>query len=98
MRPGQAAPVFFIKSLGNKVAFWSFNEAGAGCPGIPIIVVPGGGAFAIGFNEAGAGCPGIHEGWREFKRSPACFNEAGAGCPGIPRHALSHVLMSFVLQ
>ena len=35
MRPGQAAPEFDLSA--GEMSLWtpSFNEAGAGCPGIP---------------------------------------------------------------
>ena len=35
MRPGQAAPVFFAGRSADKRIVGGFNEAGAGCPGIP---------------------------------------------------------------
>ena len=35
MRPGQAAPEFSKLGLGSNRSLGSFNEAGAGCPGIP---------------------------------------------------------------
>ena len=35
MRPGQAAPEFEIDSRSSAFESGCFNEAGAGCPGIP---------------------------------------------------------------
>ena len=58
MRPGQAAPEFCAMSLTRCIRLASFNEAGAGCPGIqcaPQYRRPP----RFRFNEAGAGCPGI---------------------------------------
>ena len=92
MRPGQAAPVFqavprrrhqFVRSRA------CFNEAGAGCPGIPrrplvsrsgcrdstASMRPGQAAPVFQLHPASAGTQGEY----------SCFNEAGAGCPGIPR-------------
>ena len=82
MRPGQAAPVFRHERPATWTSLGSFNEAGAGCPGILET------KFSIeirlgSFNEAGAGCPGIQLSLFRIGLSYAGFNEAGAGCPGI---------------
>ena len=67
MRPGQAAPVFqfdfySIIHLGSR-----FNEAGAGCPGIPLSAKPSNRRSSASFNEAGAGCPGILINFANFR-------------------------------
>ena len=36
MRPGQAAPEFLTGGGGLTLNLTRFNEAGAGCPGIPL--------------------------------------------------------------
>ena len=58
MRPGQAAPVFRYTVSTCPCCRRCFNEAGAGCPGIPIISASASSKY-MRFNEAGAGCPGI---------------------------------------
>ena len=60
MRPGQAAPEFQSPLRTDRGAKKSFNEAGAGCPGILAFAnhIP---ILPESFNEAGAGCPGILE-------------------------------------
>ena len=58
MRPGQAAPVFARSNSRSMSAISSFNEAGAGCPGIQSFLEDMK-ERPKGFNEAGAGCPGI---------------------------------------
>ena len=58
MRPGQAAPVFRHETFPPRARHPSFNEAGAGCPGIRR-QDRGVRQRHRRFNEAGAGCPGI---------------------------------------
>ena len=82
MRPGQAAPVFVAVLYPRINANGSFNEAGAGCPGIPSAPCSDR-SRAVCFNEAGAGCPGIPRRSPRSGTAIICFNEAGAGCPGI---------------
>ena len=58
MRPGQAAPECEpFAELGGAMVD-GFNEAGAGCPGMPRLSI-GPMSSRSGFNEAGAGCPGM---------------------------------------
>ena len=58
MRPGQAAPECQSFEFTVQVQQRGFNEAGAGCPGMPA-PRPSFRVSAPGFNEAGAGCPGM---------------------------------------
>ena len=83
MRPGQAAPEFLRNPELDLHSTASFNEAGAGCPGIPALDMPVSMKPSSGFNEAGAGCPGIPAANKCRCNRWRGFNEAGAGCPGI---------------
>ena len=59
MRPGQAAPEFSGTGSDADDSTQRFNEAGAGCPGIPLNAAVHTPSKHCCFNEAGAGCPGI---------------------------------------
>ena len=91
MRPGQAAPVFGSLRGSCCCCRSSFNEAGAGCPGIRKIRRRGR-SSCYGFNEAGAGCPGIQRGdgflgllagasMRPGQAAPVFFQEGN--CQGL---------------
>ena len=83
MRPGQAAPVFGVRRVGGMVVRESFNEAGAGCPGIhhaDVVEI----AAELASMRPGQAAPVFPPLWVRMLATFSSFNEAGAGCPGIP--------------
>ena len=97
MRPGQAAPEFDCAlSVAFRIAA-SFNEAGAGCPGIQRLSL----MYRMKVDASmrpGQAAPEFWVNSKFFISSQQCFNEAGAGCPGIQDKVGGLYLEAFELQ
>ena len=66
--------------------FCRFNEAGAGCPGMPSIWRFGGLKTGRASMRPGQAAPECVRTMRTHRLKWLCFNEAGAGCPGMLNH------------
>ena len=84
MRPGQAAPEFMQRRIAIAVRHVRFNEAGAGCPGIPRADRRFVRAHNVASMRPGQAAPEFAPPAGGGRAPSRCFNEAGAGCPGIP--------------
>ena len=83
MRPGQAAPEFVVKTLDDISQATRFNEAGAGCPGIPFAEILRLPRFGKASMRPGQAAPEFSLSYGIDASQHERFNEAGAGCPGI---------------
>ena len=83
MRPGQAAPEFPAPLAAELSASECFNEAGAGCPGIPAEPLNEFFKLVVASMRPGQAAPEFDVQAACSGQERRCFNEAGAGCPGI---------------
>ena len=97
MRPGQAAPVFAHTGGSRTWRIGCFNEAGAGCPGIPARSADRPPRRNPCFNEAGAGCPGIPGACIDLTGRYIASMRPGQAAPvfGLPAQGVPAGILSF---